>query len=505
MYVRALTAALVPLGTAGPAQAHAFGDRYDLPIPLWMLTTGAAAVVALSFVVMALFLRHSGVAGGYARFNLLTTAVGRSLAHPMVLDTVRGIFFLLFLLTLATGLFGDENPARNFSITMIWIIAWVGLAFASAFLGNIWTLISPWNTLAIWVEGAAGGHQPKFRCPEWLDAWPAAIMFLVFAWMEIGWDDASVPFNLAIALLVYSAITWLGMYLFGREAWLRRGEFFAVLFGLFARFAIMEIRVPASDTCDACVAFDSRLGEEGCVNCPQGFRRTLEELRMWNLRPPAVGLLVEKPPPIGIVVIILSVLASVTFDGFTETQQWRDVALPVYEFFRPSLNAGAITVVELIGVYSFPAMFIAAYLLGIFISALLAKRLAAYWHLVRIFAFSIIPIVLAYHLSHNFTQILVEGQYILSQSSDPFGFGWNLFGTATRQVEIGVIGARAFWFLSVTSIVTGHVVAVYLAHSEALAFFQDREKALLSQIPMIALMVGYTMISLWIIAQPVVV
>jgi hypothetical protein len=44
-------------GLAGPAAAHGFGQRYDLPLPLSFYIWGAGATVALSFVGFALFLR----------------------------------------------------------------------------------------------------------------------------------------------------------------------------------------------------------------------------------------------------------------------------------------------------------------------------------------------------------------------------------------------------------------------------------------------------------------
>ncbi len=58
--------------------------------------------------------------------------------------------------------------------------------------------------------------------------------------------------------------------------------------------------------------------------------------------------------------------------------------------------------------------------------------------------------------------------------------------------------------MAVTAIVTGHVLAVYIAHVMAMRVFADRAAALRSQIPMLVLMVAYTMISLWILSQPIV-
>jgi hypothetical protein len=54
------------------------------------------------------------------------------------------------------------------------------------------------------------------------------------------------------------------------------------------------------------------------------------------------------------------------------------------------------------------------------------------------------------------------------------------------------------------AIVLGHIVAVFVAHVTALRQFGSPSLAQRSQYPMLALMVGYTVVSLWIVAQPIV-
>ena len=93
---------------------------------------------------------------------------------------------------------------------------------------------------------------------------------------------------------------------------------------------------------------------------------------------------------------------------------------------------------------------------------------------------------------------------MIPRLSDPFGYGWNLFGTADYKVEIGLLSARIAWYLAVTFVVLGHVFAVYLAHVVAQRTFGSGRSTLISQIPMVVLMVLYTMVSLWILAQPMV-
>ena len=122
----------------------------------------------------------------------------------------------------------------------------------------------------------------------------------------------------------------------------------------------------------------------------------------------------------------------------------------------------------------------------------------------RLFVLSLIPIALAYHLAHYISFLLLAGQLIIPLVSDPFGFGWDLFGTADYRLDIAVVNARMVWYTAVAAIVVGHMVAVYLAHIAAMRVYADTRRALRGQIPMLALMVGYTTFSLWILSQPIV-
>jgi hypothetical protein len=122
----------------------------------------------------------------------------------------------------------------------------------------------------------------------------------------------------------------------------------------------------------------------------------------------------------------------------------------------------------------------------------------------RSFAFTLVPIAIGYHVAHYFTFLLIQGQYIIPLLSDPFGFGWNLFGTAGYRVDIAIVDARFAWWTAVTAILIGHVAAVYLAHVKAMQVLDTRRLALRSQVPLTALMVIYTFVSLSILAEPIV-
>jgi hypothetical protein len=120
------------------------------------------------------------------------------------------------------------------------------------------------------------------------------------------------------------------------------------------------------------------------------------------------------------------------------------------------------------------------------------------------FVFSLVPIAIAYNLSHYLSFLLITGQEIIPLVSDPYGFGWNLFGTTDFKINIAIIDARFAWIFSVIALVTGHIISVFTAHVIALRKTKTHSVAVRSQYPMLLLMVFYTAVSLWIVAQPIV-
>jgi hypothetical protein len=121
-----------------------------------------------------------------------------------------------------------------------------------------------------------------------------------------------------------------------------------------------------------------------------------------------------------------------------------------------------------------------------------------------LFVLTLVPIAIAYEIAHYLSFLVQAWQYAIPLASDPFGWGWDLFGTRNHFVRMGTVDARLVWIVSLVAIVLGHVAALYLGHVLSLREYADRERAVRSQGPMLVLMVSYTMLSLWIIAQPVV-
>jgi hypothetical protein len=202
-------------------------------------------------------------------------------------------------------------------------------------------------------------------------------------------------------------------------------------------------------------------------------------------------------------VFVIVMLSTVTFDGLMATPFWQRIENALYVAL-PALGDARLAIINTLGLLSFCAIFVGAYRLFARWIAHASKERMTPDTAGRAFVLTLVPIAIAYLLAHYLSYFLIQGQLLIRLVSDPFGFGWNIFGTAHFRPDIGIVGARFVWYTSLFAIVIGHVAAVSLVHTIALRRFGDPRLAIRSQIPVLVLMVAYTMTSLWIIAQPIV-
>ena len=474
-------AAAVAAFLPSSAAAHAFGQRYDLPIPLDLYLGGAGLAVALSFVAAAVALKRPSED---ARLELDLTRripfLGPVAQAAFIVTRLIGL--AVFLLVLIAGFIGVQDAFENIAPTTVWVIWWIGLAYASALIGDLWHALNPFRAVAAVLRRI--NPVPPLRYPDALGVLPALLLFAGFAWTEMVSERADSPAGLAWLALCYAIVTLAGMGLFGAATWLRNGEAFTVAFGLIARFGPFTAR---------------RRQESG-------------ERMQIVVRPFGAGLLSRAPVHPTLMLFVLLMLATVSFDGFRETPAWNWAInwAASSPFLRATLIDLRAAGVDLLALFS-TAGLLGAFVVFVAVYALFARLMA--WAggdevstglAARQFVLSLMPIAIAYHLAHYLSYFMLAGQLMIPLASDPFGFGWNLFGTASYRMDISVVSAKMVWYTAVTAIVIGHIAAVWLAHITALRVFSTPRRALASQYPMLVLMVGYTASSLWILAQPVV-
>ena len=469
----ALLAAPALLLTTAGAQAHSFGTPYNLPVPFWMYAYGASATLAVSFAIVAYFAGVPIDARAIAR-----TRQGPGLRIPgALLGALRGLSVGLLALCIATGLFGTKNVYANFNMTFFWLVFALGFLYVTALIGDLYALLNPWRVLCDAFGAVMGRRTSLATYPAWLAYYAALALYMGFIWIELF--GHSQPFSLAIALIAYTAINCVGAALFGRDAWFRYGEFFAVMFrlvGLIAPVAYV------------------REGDGYAV----------------AYRKPLAGLLERPAEHASLLLFVLFMLSSTAFDGLHETLPWVTI---FWKNIFPVLTAGSMQpYTATVNYYYYwqwamllasPFIYLVVYLAFILLSKVAAGSRQSMHALALAFALSLVPIAFVYNITHYFTLLVSQGLQIVRLASDPFGFQWNLFGTATLPPDPVILNAGTVWHTQVALILIGHILGVYISHIEALRVFRGTKRAIVSQLPMLILMIIFTTLGLWILSLPI--
>ena len=451
---------------------HGFGPRYDLPIARALYLYAAGAVVFLSFVLIVLFAgdKIGSKAIQYPRREVpWLVPIARS---PWPRAIGGGIGVIALLTVVIAGFFGSANPFKNPVEYVVWIYFWAVTVIVSGLVGNLWYLLNPWAAIHDAVQRLFP-IRPIWKLPE-VGVWPAAVAYFAFACLELTSGMANRPVIVAISALVYTVIALGGMFLFGRDAWLNHCEAFTVLFGIVGRFGPIE----------------AERDEQGMVSAVY-------------IRPWGVGLL--KPAPTGWdwVVFVILMLSTLAFDGISATPAWQDFTVTLKPIWLP-LGAWAFFLVRTFGLVLLTVAFLLIFIAFMEAVIYLGQRKVDLKATVSAFALTLVPIALVYNAAHNYSYILVNSQYFIPLLNDPLSKGWHLLpAVASFKPNFTFAQASTVWYADIVLIVLGHVIAVFLSHFRAGERFRTAQRALLSQYPMLLLMVMYTMTSLWILSQPI--
>ena len=452
--------------------AHGIVGRTDLPVPEWLFVYGGAIVLIVSFVGLAVLwpqpkLEPAGEDRGDGWRGVFIVPL------PWLWQSIAGAIGVFLLgVTVWAGLAGDQAPTANWAPTFVYVTFWLGFAAVSVLFGDLFKAFNPWRAIGRAVAGLAklarrGDLPEPLPYPERLGHWPAAIGIFAFAFLELAASDGDKPRNVAIAALIYSAVTFVGMALYGVERWIQRGEAFSVYFNLYSRISIWE-----------------RRGDEVGV------------------RKPLAGLAALQPLA-GTVPLLAVMIGSVSFDGIGEKKIWTDPAQDVARFLQDDLSLSpenSLVVTYGAGLLLMVLLVWGFYRLGVLGASSLAGGRDANT-LARDFVHSLVPIAFVYAAAHYMTLLLFQGQAIWFLASNPLGEDWDIFGTADRAIDYTLIGANATWYWQFGFVILGHIAALILAHDRAVALYSDPKAAVRSQYWMLGVMVAFTSLALWLLSQ----
>jgi hypothetical protein len=458
---------------------------YNLPIPFKLYASGAAGALMMSFAIVGVVLntRTAGDAGNGA-YSAAYGVAGATLP-PSLVSSFKVASVSCLVLTILAGVVGSQYALVNLNMTLFWVVFVLGFAYLVAFIGDVYAFINPWRVMCEWIARAGwttfDGHRSY---PRRLGYYPALAFYAILIWIELFGEIR--PLALSLVLLAYTSITLAGAWWFGKDAWLRHAELFAVFFGLIGKMAPLAYsHEPAPDA----------------------------RYRV-RLRKPFVALLQEPASHFSLLLFVLFMLSSTAVDGAHETLPWVNMFWKgVYPLLTPFIGVGLkqpyLLFVDIYYGWQWvmlllsPLAYLAVYLGAIALAKLITGSATPLRTLALRFALTLVPIAFAYNMTHYFTLLLSQVLQVVPMLSDPFNLGWNLFGTSAWTMTPMMLDAGTVWHTQVGLILFGHIVSVYLAHVEALKDFPGARKAMLSQVPMLALMVVFTTVGLWILSLPI--
>jgi hypothetical protein len=437
------------------ASAHGIGGASDLPIPGWLFAWGATAVLILSFVAL-------GVLWPKPRLESMGRRVAFTL--PRFAEPAAAVLGLaLTAIVVVSALFGTTDTATNLAPTFVWVAFWVAVPLATVVLGDFYTALDPWRTIA---RVAGFGSRAARPYPERLGRWPAALGLALIGWMELVWLRRDDPRALGLMILAYGAIQLAGMARYGIGAWRRSADPFAVYTNVLSHAAPVVV-----------------------------------EDRRVSLRAPLSGLPALAAAP-GTVPVMVVLIGTTSFDGLSRGSLWAKIG-PQLGTLGGDLGLSTPIANEVTGTIGLLLAF--ALVAGVYRVGVVGMQ-----RLVRVgderdamagrFAHTLVPIAVAYVVAHYFSLVAVQGQALASLASDPLGNGANLFGTASLSVNYTLLSAGAIWAVQVIALVSGHVGGLVLAHDRALTTFSDHRRAMRSQRFMLVVMVGFTSLGLWLLS-----
>jgi hypothetical protein len=466
------------------AFAHAGGTiTYDFPLPVWVYAVGGGLAVLASVPAAML----AGPKPDRTSRDIYPSI------RPLRLGAIAtALGAAILVVTIIGGLFGPDIFTANPSTIVFWVDVWVGVGVSSALLGNLWDFTNPLSAAARWIDralsdsGVAGAAYP-----ERLGMWPAVALLLGLAWLELCWPSGSEPQIITLFAIAYIPFQLFFSALFGAEIWLARGELFTAVARTLGRMAPLElyVRRPAGP-CHAGVC-DEVGGER--IGCPACWRAAVPQERGVRLRFPGAGIHREHRLPTGGSAFVVALLATVVFDGFGRTDRYFQF-LDWIVGIGPSSLADHSTVLRTMAMILVVTGFAAVY---VAVSALVgvAEGRSAI-EAARRYAATLIPIAGVYFVAHYLTYLIIYVQFTPAVLADPLGKDWGHHAGVWSSLPAGLV-----WWVQVGLIVAGHVIAVFQAHRIAAADRPRELRTLVLHSPLTVLMIGYTVVGLWVLGQ----
>lgn len=506
-------------------------------IPNEAFFVGIIVILLASFT---LFERRGGKPRVYWKLELTRwSPLARAMKSRWFQPAIQLPVVIGFVAVIVIGLIGSQEPGRNLAPVLTWNIWWIGLIFMVLLFGNLWCQMCPWTAIPDWfmrrgltpVRKIASLNRKYPRFKLWM--WPAIVLFAFVTWLEIIFDAANRPWLTSVFGIVMVALSWLLLVVYERKAMCRYVCFVGRVSGQYAMMGMLELRRRDPEVCKACKTKDCYHGNERGYPCPTWeFMGAMNENEYCtlctecvktcphdniglNLRSSGADVLNPHSSRIDEAYMALLIFIVSAFHGAAMIPLWMEWE----SLLRGALIDAqtALLGADLLGfggsqggMMTFTLMMLACIVVPGVLYWLLcaAMRLASGRPDISVrklfikFSYTLLPIALFYHLAHNAVHVFWEWSKVRRLISDPLGWGHDIFGTA-RAPLTALWSPESIWYLQVALVVIGHIYGIYVAHREAVRVYGgDRKAALRVHLVMMLGMIAMSLLSLWLLAQP---
>ena len=497
-------------------------------------------VIVILLASFTLFERRTGQPRRYWKFELTRWSwLARAMKSRWFQPLIQLPVVIAFLAVIVIGLVGSQEPGRNLAPVLTWNIWWIGLIFMVLLFGNLWCQMCPWTAIPDWfmrrgltpVRKIASLNKKYPRFKLWM--WPAIVLFGLATWLEIIFDAANRPWLTSVLGIFMIVLSWLLLVIYERKAMCRYVCFVGRVSGQYAMMGMLELRRRDPEVCRACKTKDCYHGNERGYPCPtHEFMGAMNENEYCtlctecvkscphdniglNLRSTGADVLGRHRSRADEAYMALLIFIVSAFHGAAMIPLWMEWETGIRgAIVDAQLAVFGSDILGFAGSHGGTLTFSLMMLGCIVVPGLLYWLLCATMRLASgrpevgtrklfiKFSYTLLPIALFYHLAHNAVHVFWEWSKVRRLISDPLGWGHDLFGTA-RAPLTALWSPESIWYLQVALVIVGHIYGIYVAQREAMRVYDgDRKAALRVHLVMMVGMIAMSMLSLWLLAQP---
>ncbi len=424
---------------------------------------------------------------------------------------------LLLVMVIFAGFFGIQNSNKNLATISIWVIWWSLLIISVTLAGRIWCFMCPFGAIGDWVQRRT--FYKRVNDTFSLNRkWPeefrnlsiAALFFLVITWADFQFNLVNIPLLTAYFIFSLLGLIIIISIIFERRSFCRYACPITGLIGIYSMFAPIELRAKEKNTCKTCKEKNCNSGNENgypcpvfeypgtleknthCILCTECIKTCRRNNLSFNIRSFAGDI-----APINTrndEAFFIFILFGVTiFQTLIMIRPWAGFTQSLMIYTGASYNS----------VRFF--LFIAAAVSPVLLFSIAIGVLKLLNHKIMTgvlftgYAYSIIPLGLMMHLSHNLRHLLEEGTGIIPVLSDPFGFGWDLFRTS-GYMPAPLLSSNNILLLQWLLMFIGTGFSISSGKTISRRLFRGNDSA---YTPVLIFVLIFLVFNLWMLGQPI--